>query len=270
MIAMRSTRMLILAQSSFDFIDEGETGGKIIRRGRLKPGVISKLRCPFCGGKLTIHEYHRRHFHDLEHDEDVIYKLPRLICNSKQCPHCDNVVRKERRRGKRKIPSGATHLVFPSFMCPYVRINSKYMTLLAKAQMELDAENCHVHPNSGEFKEVVEHNVRLSNLKRQCGDLWDYLKLELNSRAGHFYCSYFKTLCDMAGMYFRNYVLNHFYSKHSGIINGFIRTVSCNLTPHLHRACSLLRVLLSEFVHHRPTYSFWPPPVFLRKIRSVN
>ena len=66
--------MIILARNSFDYTNAGKTpDGKRIIRARLKDGILAKLRCPLCGGRLTVFQYHKRCFHDLDTDETVIY-----------------------------------------------------------------------------------------------------------------------------------------------------------------------------------------------------
>lgn len=262
------TRMIILAQSVFDFTEKGKTftGIKIIL-AHLKKGILEKLRCPLCGAPLKIHDYHKRYFHNLDTDEQIAFLIPQVICTGQHCPHYDHRVREPRYKDGKNIPVGATHLVFPAFICPYIRINSKYVTLLSRAQDVLNnVEASTLSPDSKEFRHLERYNRLLHAIKLQAGDLWDYLKGYLNCRSGQFFLAYSKFMYVKCGEVFKNYVLHHFYSKHTGVINGFIRTGTYKITPPLHSISSVMRILLSEFVQRRSIWSLWPPNDFFREL----
>lgn len=238
---------------------------------KLLPGVRESLRCPLCGGRLTILEYHSRLFYDVEHDRMVVYYFPRLICHGESCPHYDHHVRSSRRdKQGRPVPVGATHMVFPGFICPYVRISSKYVTLLAKAQKALDDGGCLSYPDSLEFKRFERHDGELKKVKSLCGALWDFLKPRLNSNSGRFYSAYFKWLCDKSEVVIRDYALDHYYEKNPGVVNGYLRIEPPKLSPCLHSASKLLRLLLCGCVQRRPPYTVWPPPLFYGELRSYR
>ena len=260
--------MIILAQSSFDFTEIGKTftGHRIIQ-ARLKSGILKKLRCPLCGAPLKFHAYHKRYFRNLDTNELIVFYFPQVICKGESCPHYDQRIRKPRYRKGRKVPVGATHLVFPAFICPYIKINSKYVTLLSRAQEILNkAGASSLQPDSKEFRHLERYNQQLKAIKRKAGVLWDFLKGYLNCRRGQFYLAYSKFMYTKCAEVFKGYVLHHFYSKHPGVINGFIRTVSYKLSPALHSLSSIERILLSEFVQGVATCFLWPPRKFFREL----
>ena len=105
--------MIILARNSFDYTNAGKTpDGKRIIRARLKDGILAKLRCPLCGGRLTVFQYHKRCFHDLDTDETVVYLLPQVICHGEQCPHYDGKVRTKRVDEKGRTLPGTEQLIY--------------------------------------------------------------------------------------------------------------------------------------------------------------
>ena len=265
--------MIILARNSFDYTNAGKTpDGKRIIRGRLKDGILAKLRCPLCGGRLTVFQYHKRCFHDLDTDETVIYLQPQVICHGEQCPHYDGKVRTKRvdEKGRTLPGNGAAHLLFPSFIVPYVHINSKYVTALAKAQRILDENGCSSRCGSKDFEKLEKHNRYLLHLQKVIGNLWSYLRDSLNTPSCRYYLAYYEMICSYVSSCFKDYVLRHFYAKHQGVINGYIRTTACSLNPLLHSTSSLLRVLLSEFVLSRPICDYWPPAHFFRKLHPYR
>ena len=86
--------MIILARNSFDYTETEKTpDGKRIISARLKDGILAKLRCPLCGGRLTVFQDHKRWFHDLDTDETAVYLLAQVICYQEQCSRYDYKVR---------------------------------------------------------------------------------------------------------------------------------------------------------------------------------
>lgn len=255
--------MIILPSRAFEKHSLGkDPRGREVIWLSLPPDRISKLCCNHCGCALRLHSHHARVFRDLVHGREVVYMLPRLQCLNDRCPHHDH---SEDHR------EGATHMVFPSFIAPYEMISSQILGDLARAQAELDKEDCAERCNGPKFRRLEQSRGVFIRLHRRYGDLWLYLREFLNTPAARRYLAYVRRITAQVQACHERACLEHFYSKTTGVIPG--RAVHREFvfsSGGYHSLPYLIRFLLSYFAHALATCPWWPPPLFWKTMRPYR
>jgi len=199
--AARSAATRRDGKSEAEIIGELESrfAGIEIRRWTLKEGVLERLRCGWCGGRLvldgiyiriTVEPFRVRKFSNGNSREEgparIANILPRLKCRGgAPCA---------RGAGAGGFKTGATHVAFPPYICPFWRIPLPLVSDLALAQRRLEVHGFGKADAFG-IMELSRRDPGLAGLLRRHGEVrWlciagDWLNRSAGRRALRFAAS---------------------------------------------------------------------------------
>ena len=233
--------------------------------------VIKKLTCNHCGCPVCRHEKnYLRQFHDLIHDRFVVYKLPRVRCCNNDCCHHDGRYEDLENSGLKKYSRGGTHVLFPSFIAPYMYIDATILNDIAKAQLELNKYQCKDNCDSEQFKKIERKSGVFKRLIRRYGDLWLFLRCYLNTSRARRYLRYVRYIHEMFVKCAYRQSKEHYFARQGNQINGWSPHGDHPYTAMLHDLPAVLKIVLSYFAPRLSTYPRWSPRAFWLKVRTCQ
>ncbi len=259
--------MIIISRDDLIFTNKGKNDkGHVLIDAFFKPGVLEKLRCPHCGSTVIVYKdrYHRG-FHDLKADRIIDYILPIVQCTNTDCPH--HLSDSDEQPG---YQDGATHVILPSFMAPYLRIDVNIMNDLALAQEELNKLGFKGRCMGDKFKEATRHSALFKRLKKRYKELWSYLLDLLNTKQSKSYLAYLIRFRTQLQAFYTQTCLNHFYQNGKRAVNGWLKHGDYYCKEVTHRLTWMLRMVLSEFCPRNREYLIYPPWDFWKKVQPYR
>ena len=259
--------MIIISRDDLDFTNKGKNDkGHVIIEALLKLGVLEKIRCPHCGSEVVVYkDRYRRGFHDLKTDRSIDYILPIVQCTNPDCPH-----HLQDSDEQPEYEEGATHVILPSFMAPYMRIDVNIMNDLALAQEELNKLGFKGRCMGDRFKEATRHSSLFKRLRKRYKELWSYLSGLLNTKQSKSYLAYLIRFRVQLQAVYAQSCLNHLYQNGKRMTNGWLKHGEYRCKESTHRLTWMLRIVLSEFCPRFREYIVYPPWGFWAKVQPYR
>ncbi len=258
--------MIIIAKDALKFTNKGKNDkGQELIDAFLKPDVLKKLRCPHCGSTVSLYkDRYSRGFIDLWGDRYIRYTLPMVECTNPSCPH--HVTEQQDLEYK----DLATHVILPSFMAPYMRIDVNIMNDLALAQEELNKLGFKGRCMGDRFKDATRHSSLFKRLRKRYKELWGYLLELLNTKQSRSYLAYLIRFRTQLKAVYTQTCLNHFYQNGRRLVNGWLKHGDYYCKEITHRLTWMLRMVLSEFCPRIGEYLIYPPWDFWKKVQPYR